>query len=260
MRKKQYPTDLTDSQFKRIKRLLPKAKTGRPCEIEIRKVVNAIFYLLVGGIQWRMLPRDFPKWQSVYYHFCKWRKDGTWKRIHDTLHAEIRERDLRHKHPSAACLDSQSVKMSIVGNERGFDSGKMIKGRKRHILVDTLGLVLAVVVTAASLSDNEGARHLFKRLRGCCKKLRLIWVDGGYKAGLFEWVTSRFKFRLRQVLRKENQKGFSVLPRRWVVERTFAWLSNNRRLSKDYERLTQTSEVMIYIAMTRLMLRRLYSS
>ena len=136
-------------------------------------------------------------------------------------------------------------------------TSELVKGRKRHILVDTLGLLLSVVVTAASVSENAGARLSFKRLRGCAKKLRLIWVDGGYKAGLFDWITRRFRFRLRQVLRSDEQKGFCVLPRRWVVERTFAWLNNCRRLSKDYEALTETSETFIYVAMTRLMLRRL---
>lgn len=258
MQNQTYPSDLTDSQWHHIKGLLPEPKTrGRPRSLDLRQVINAILYLLVGGIQWRMLPHDFPKWQSVYYYFRQWQRDGTWVKIHDTLHAQVRQAGGRHKHPTAGCLDSQSVKTTSVAGPRGFDSGKRVNGRKRHILVDTLGLLLSVVVTVASLSENEGAKLVCRRLRGCAKKLRLIWVDGGYKAGLFAWASARFHFRFRQVLRSDEQKGFVVLPRRWVVERTFSWLNNCRRLSKDYEALTQTSETFIYLAMTRLMLRRL---
>jgi len=253
-----YPSDLSDSQWNLIKELIPPAKPGgRPRTLEMRQVVNAILYLLVTGIQWRYLPREYPKWQSVYYYFQRWRRDGTWQRLHDTMRAQVREAAGRHKHPTAGCLDSQSVKTTAVGGERGFDSGKRVNGRKRHLLVDTCGLLLGIVVTAASVSENEGAKLVFKRLRGCAKKLRLIWVDGGYKAGLFAWVTNRFHFHLQQVLRSDEHHGFVVLPRRWVVERTFAWLNNCRRLSKDYEALTETSEAFVYIAMTRLMLRRL---
>lgn len=163
----------------------------------------------------------------------------------------------RHKHATAGAIDSQSVKTTAVPSIRGFDAGKKIMGRKRHILVDTLGLLIVVAVTAASVQDRDGARVLLKRLGGAGKKLRRIWVDGGYRGELLEWVKARFKFILEVVLRSDEQKGFVVLPRRWVVERTFAWLSNNRRLSKDYERLPETSEAFVQIAMMRLMLLRL---
>ena len=223
----------------------------------MRHLINAILFLVVTGAQWRMLPREYPNWKTVYHYFRLWRADGTWQRIHDTLRAELRRRAGRHKHATAGCLDSQSVKTTHVRGLRGFDSGKLVKGRKRHLLVDTLGLLLAVVVTAASTSDPAGARLLLARLGGGGKKLRTVWVDGTYRGTLLAWVAERYRFRLQAVLRTEEQKGFVVLPRRWVVERTFAWLSQYRRLSKDYEGSVSSSEAMIQIAMIRLMLRRL---
>ena len=226
----------------------------------MRHVLNAIVYLVVGGIQWRMLPTDYPKWQTVYTYFRTWRDAGTWQRIHDTLRAEVRRRAGRHKHPTAGSLDSQSVKTTTIPGMRGFDKGKNVNGRKRHLLVDPLGLVLAVVVTAASVSDPAGARVLFRRVGGAGKNLRKLWVDGTYRGKLVAWVSQHCQFRLLPVLRSDDQKGFVVLPRRWVVERTFAWLTQCRRLSKDYEVLPATSEAMIYIAMTRLMLRRLVAT
>jgi len=255
-----YPTDLTDRQWNYIKDLIPAAKVGgRPRNLDMRQVLNAILYILVSGAQWRMLPTDYPKWKSVYHYFRIWRDDGTWQRIHDTLRAQVRRRAGRHKHPTGGCLDSQSVKSTSVRGLRGYDSGKRVKGRKRHLLVDTMGLLLAVVVTAASVSDPKGAKLLFKRLGGSCKKLRRIWVDGTYRGKLLDWVSDHCWFLLEPVLRSDEQKGFVLLKRRWVVERTFAWLTQCRRLGKDYEVLPASSEAMIYLAMTRLMIRRLAS-
>jgi putative transposase len=258
MKTQLYPTDLTDRQWQFIKEHIPAAKPGgRPRTLDMRQVLNAILYLLKSGCQWRMLPREYPNWKSVYHYFRTWRDDGTWQRLHDTLRAALRQRNGRKKHATAGCLDSQSVKTSAGPGIRGYDAGKNVKGRKRHILVDTLGLLMCVVVTAASVSDPAGARQLFKRLGGTGKKLSKIWVDGTYRGKLVAWVADNLWFVLEPVLRSDDVKGFLVLPKRWVVERTFAWLTQCRRLSKDYEVLPQSSEALIYIAMTRLMLKRL---
>jgi putative transposase len=260
MNEKTYPSDLTDEEWEWIKELIPAAKSGgRPRTLCMRAVLNAIFYVTKGGIQWRMLPTNFPKWQSVYHYLRTWKRAGVWVRIHDTLRARVRAKEAKHKHPTAGCLDSQSVKTTEVGGpERGFDNGKKVNGRKRHVLVDTLGLLPIVVVTAASLSDQAGARHIFKRMRGTGKKRRKVWVEGTYRGAEWtSWVTEQCNRVLESVTRAEGQKGFAVLPHRWVVERTLAWLHQNRRLSKDYEELPSTSETFVYVAMTRLMLKRL---
>jgi putative transposase len=256
--KKLYPSDLTDSQWNHIKDLFPMPKaTGRPRENEFRRVVNGILYIAKTGVPWRYLPKAYGKWGTLYDYFRQWRITGLWKRIHDTLRSQLRVKKGRHKHATAGAIDSQSVKTTAVAGIRGFDAGKKITGIKRHILVDTMGLLIFVLVTAASVQDRDGAKLLLKRLGGNAKKLRKIWVDGGYRGKLLEWVKARFKFVFEVVLRSDKQKGFEVLPRRWVVERTFAWLNNYRRLSKDYERLTETGEAFIQIAMMRLMLLRL---
>lgn len=253
-----YQTDLTDSQWDYIKELIPAAKTGgRPRSLDMRQVIDAILYVTVGGIQWRMLPKEYPNWKSVYHYFRLWRKDGTWQRIHDTLRARVRERTGRHKHATAGSLDSQSVKRSAIAGIHGYDNGKKIDGRKRHILVDTMGLLIVVVVTAASVSDPAGARLLLSKLGGAGKKLRCIWVDGTYRGSLLEWVADRFRFRLSPVLRPFGTKGFILLPKRWVVERTFAWLIMHRRLARDFETLPETAEAFIHVAMIRIMLKRL---
>ena len=216
-----YPTDLTDHQWDCIKELIPPAKPGgKPRTLDMRAVVNVIVYLTVTGCQWCMLSREYLAWQSVYTYFRTFRDDGTGPRIHDTLRAQVRQRAGRNIQPTAGALESQSVKTTQLPGVRGYDAGKKVNGRKRHILVDTLGLLLAVIVTSAALSDPAGAKLLLKRLGGACKKLRRIWVDGTYRGHLLEWVILHCRFRLQPVLRREDQKGFVVLPRRWVVEKT----------------------------------------
>jgi putative transposase len=255
--KKRYPSDMSHGAWNYLKALLPQYHVGRPRSLSLRQVINAIFYILKTGCQWRQLPHDFPAWEAVYYYFRRWKLDGTWEYLNNQLRCRLRVKSGRHKQPTAGCLDSQSVKGTAVPGERGYDAGKKINGRKRHILVDTLGLLLIVVVTSASVQDRDGARLLLSRLPGGCKKLRKIWVDGGYSGRLVEWVAERFKFCLAVVLRPKETRKFVLLPRRWVVERTFGWLNHSRSLSKSYERLPCTDEAWVYIAMTGIMLKRL---
>ena len=260
MRDRPYPSDLTDEQWACLAPLLPPGPApghpGRPRTVDLRTVVNAILYVTRTGCQWAALPRDLPNPNTVYWYYRKWLDDGTWEAVLDALRRQVRHAADRLPHPSVAIIDSQSVK-TTKGGWCGYDAGKKVNGRKRHILVDTLGLLLVVVVTAASTSDPAGARLLFARMGGAGKKLRRIWVDGTYRGKLVDWALEHCQFLLQPVLRSDDMKGFVVLPRRWVVERTFAWLTQCRRLSKDYEGLTRSSEAMIHIAMIRLMVRRL---
>ena len=253
-----YPTDLKDKEWAVVEPKLPKpSKRGRPLEYSLREIINAIIYILRSGCAWRMMPHDLPPWQTVYYHFSKWRKDGTWERINTALREELRQAEGREPTPSAAILDSQSVKTTRLKGERGYDKGKNVNGRKRHLLVDTLGLVLCVLVTAASVQDRDGAKQLFDKIQSRFPRLKLIWADGSYRGQLVDWVKQRCHWILDIIKRLADVKGFQVLPRRWVVERTFGWFGNYRRLSKDYEVLTQTSEAMIYVASIHIMTRRL---
>jgi transposase len=225
-------------------------------------VLNAIFYSLTQGCTWRALPGDFPAWQTVYTYFRNWCQDGTWILIHDRLHEFTRIEPERHPRPSEGSIDSQSVKTAAMVHQAvGYDAGKQIKGRKRFLSVDTLGLVLRVFITAANVGEREGGQQVLERTKQMGKavaRLHTIWVDGGFDGNPFmQWVMDVCRWIVIVVLRPEHSKGFVLLPKRWVVERTFGWLMNCRRLVRDYEQLPQSSEAFIYLAMIRIMVRRL---
>jgi putative transposase len=234
------------------------AGPGRKRSVNLREVVNAIFYRTHTGCQWRMLPKEFPDWRHVWYYYKKWTSDGTWQRLNEGLRRLVRRAVGKHPDPSLGILDSQTLKATEAGGERGFDGGKKINGRKRHILVDTLGLLLVLVVHPANVQDYDGARQVLQQAPTQSSRLHKVIADGMYtKNGLADWVKQQFRFILEIVTRDKEQKGFVVLPKRWIVERTLAWLGRNRILTKEYEHLTQTSESDVYIASIRLMLRRL---
>lgn len=260
-----YPTDLTEEEWRQIENLLPPAKSGcgmrgRPLALDRRTLVNAIFYFIRAGCAWRLLPKDFGAWQTVYGAFRRWSQDGTWKFVHDTLRDKTRRAQERTMAPTAAIVDSQSVKTPDQAGERGYDAGKKISGRKRHLAVDCLGLILAMTITPACVQDREAAKGLIERLALQFGRLQVIWADGGYLGALVDWVRQLRPFgklHLEIIRRCDRTKGFRVLPKRWIVERTFGWLYKSRRLCRDYEVRIDHSESMIHICMIRIMLRRL---
>src|SRR3990170_2595504 len=250
-----YPSDLTDEQWALIEPMVPVKPGGRPAKHPRRRIVEAILYVNRTGCAWRLLPHDFPPWESVYGYFKRWNADGTTDRIHDALRAAARDAAGRDPMASAAIVDAQSVKAAdTVGKStRGFDAGKKVNGRKRHVVVDTIGLLVVVLVTAASIQDRDGGRLVLDKARMKMPSIVLVWADGGYAGRCVEFARRMLRITLHVVKKPEGQRTFEVLPRRWVVERTLSWLVRCRRLDRDYERRPEHAEAMVKWAMIGLM-------
>jgi putative transposase len=253
---KRYASDLTDQEFDLIAPdVAQKAGSGKKRIVDIREILNAIFYRTRTGCQWRMLPKNFPPWNHVWYYYRTWCNDGTFERINTRLRRDVRIKADRDPEPSVAIMDSQSVETTEMGGEKGFNPAKQVKGRKRHLLTD--GLILFVVVCAACISDSDGAEYILHETKGRFPRLRMVLVDQGYKSWLVEFAKRWFAIVVDIVKRPPEQRDFIVQPQRWKIERTFGWLDWSRILSKEYERTTESSESDIYLASIRLMSRRL---
>src|SRR5215216_208401 len=258
--RKPYSTDLSDAQWSRLQPYLPTPKAqGRPRTHSLRDVLDAIFYVLKSGCHWRLMPHDFPPWSTVYCHFRRFRSNGLWSLMLKVLHTAGRKRVGKDPQPTAAIMDSQSVKtVEESAHPSGYDAHKNIKGRKRHLLVDTLGLPLSVYVTPADVQDRAGARLLLAGLKPLLPRLKKIWADGAYSGeDLAKWCEEQGEWELEIVERDKEAKGLKVVSKRWIIERTLGWLRRDRRLAKDYERKVQTSETLVKVSMIRLMLKRL---
>ncbi len=254
-----YPSDLTDAQWALIEPMVPVKPGGRPAKHPRRRIVEAILYLNRTGCAWRQLPHDFPPWDTVYWYFQRWNGDGTTDRIHDALRDAARDAAGRDPMASAGIVDAQSIKgADTVGKDsRGYDAGKKVNGRKRHVVVDTIGLLVVVLVTAASLQDRDGGRLVLDKARMKMPSIVLVWADGGYAGRCVEFARRVLRIAVDVVKKPEGQRTFEVLPRRWVVERTLSWLVRCRRLGRDYERLPAHAEAMVKWSMIGLMTRRL---
>jgi putative transposase len=259
MRTNPYPSDLSDEQWKLIEPLIPVYPGGRPRQTPLRDVVDAIFYVLRTGCQWSYLPKDFPPKSTVWRYFDEWRHNGTLAEIHDVLRTKVRTAQKPYAPRTTASVDSQSVDTTCGGEQRGRDNAKNVDGRKRHIVVDSMGLLLAVLVTAASVDDATAAKELFARLEGQpLSKVERMFADSKYhNHALYEWVDGHARWRVVVIRRPDGSQGWVKLPMRWTVERTFAWLGKCRRLSKDRERSVLSSEAFVKLAMIHLMLNRL---
>lgn len=248
-----YPSDVSNDQLQIMSKFLD---LNRNRKYDLREIVNAVFYLVKTGCQWRFLPGDFPKWQIVYYYFSTWKKNEIWEQLHEFLVETIRKTAGKNEEPSVGIIDAQSVKSTLVSSEdKGFDAGKKIKGIKRHIIVDTMGLILAVVIQSASVQDRDGAVSVIDKLIENWRKVIKIFADGGYAGKLIGKVKDKFKIEL-EIIKRDELHTFKILPKRWIVERTFAWIDTNRRNSKNYERLNNTSVAMVHISAIRIMLNR----